>query len=120
MKKILLACLATVTLSFGSATIIKGSTQTVSFDSNPQGATVKIDGIATCQTPCSALLKNGHKSKMVSFYKDGYETLNIPMNSEFSGVTFLSIIWDLSTTDLLTGSAYEYAPNNFMAELKKK
>lgn len=120
MKKIVLTTVALASLAFGSATIIKGSTQNISFNSNPEGAVVKIDGVATCTTPCSAMIKNSSKNKNISFTKDGYTTMTLPMNSEFAGVTFLSIFWDLSTTDLITGSAYEYAPNNYMIELKKK
>jgi hypothetical protein len=121
MKKILLGMIAVATLSFGSATMIKGSTQTVSFNSSPEGAIVKIDGIATCTTPCSVMVKNSSKNKVVSFTKKGYSTMSIPMNSSFqAGYFLLDILWDLGTTDFITGALYEYEPNNYMIELKKK
>jgi len=120
MKKIVLATVVLASLAFGSASITKGSTQNISFNSEPEGAIVKIDGIATCTTPCAVMVKNGSKNKMVSFTKKGYTTMSIPMNSEMAGITWLNILWDLSTTDILTGAAWEYAPNNYMIELKKK
>lgn len=107
-------------MAFGSASIISGSNQNVTFNSNPEGATVLIDGVASCTTPCTISLPKAHADKMVSFRKDGYETFSMPMTTSYNGVALLNIFWDLSTTDMITGAAWNYAPNNYFSELKKK
>lgn len=107
-------------LAFGSATIISGSTQNVSFNSKPEGATVMIDGVKSCTTPCTLTLDKAYKPKQLSMTKEGFETFSVPMNSEYDGVALLNIFWDLSTTDLATGSAYQYNPNTYYMELKAK
>ena len=119
MKKILLGTVAAVSLSFGSATIANGSSQTISFNSNPEGATVLVDGQMKCKTPCSVSLKKNKYSNVV-FKKDGYASQTVSLTKSFDSIALLNIFWDLSTTDMISGAAFEYAPNNYMVELKKK
>ncbi len=119
MKKILLGLVALSTLSFGSATIASGTSQTVSFNSSPDGASVLVDGQMKCKTPCSVSLKK-NKYSNITFTKEGYEPKNVPLTKSYDGIALLNIFWDLSTTDMITGAAYEYAPNSYMVELKKK
>lgn len=60
MKKVLMITaflLVYASYSFASALLFKGSTQTVSFESQPEGAYVVIDGAVACKTPCSVQLK---------------------------------------------------------------
>lgn len=120
LKKLALGTIVSTSLMFGSATIISGSTQNVQFNSKPEGATVMIDGVKTCTTPCTVTLPKSGKEKSISMAKDGYETNTLPMTSSYNGVALLNIFWDLSTTDLITGSAFEYNPNNYFMELKAK
>lgn len=110
----------TASIAFGSATIISGSNQNVTFNSNPEGAMVMIDGVKTCTTPCTISLPKAKAQKMVSFEKEGYEKVSMPINTEYNGVALLNILWDLSTTDLITGAAWNYSPNNYFSDLKKK
>jgi hypothetical protein len=121
-KRILLAttAIAGSLLFTGCATIISGSTQNVSFNSQPEGATVMIDGIKSCATPCTISLPKTGKEKTIAMAKEGFETYTLPMTSSYNGVALLNIFWDLSTTDLITGAAFEYKPNNYYIELKAK
>lgn len=119
IKKALLTTLLGTSLAFGSATIIDGTTQAVSFNSEPDGASVLIDGQLKCKTPCTLEIKRTGLD-IVTFKKDGYKSKDLPLQSAYNGVAILSIIWDLSTTDLLSGAAFEYSPNNYMTELEKK
>jgi len=119
MKKITLGLTLLASLSFGSATIANGSSQSISFNSSPEGASVLVDGQMKCKTPCTVSLKK-NKHSNISFQKDGYESQNVPLSKSFDGVALLNIFWDLSTTDLISGAIYEYSPNNYMVELKKK
>lgn len=119
-QKVLLGLLVASSMAFGSATIVSGSNQNVTFNSNPEGATVLIDGVASCTTPCTVSLPKAHAQKMVSFKKEGFETFSMPMGTSYNGVALLNILWDFSTTDLITGAAWNYSPNNYFSELKKK
>jgi len=120
MKKILLGLVAVATLGFSSATIINGTTQAISIDSIPSGAKVYVDGQLRGTTPTSVMMKKSLSSHSIRIQKDGYGTQNIVMEKSFDPVAILDILWDLGTTDILTGSVMEYSPNNYMVELKKK
>jgi hypothetical protein len=119
MKKILLLSAVGISLALGSATLISGTTQSVSFNSEPEGATVLIDGVKKCQTPCTLSLKRG-SSESVTFKKDGYKTQILPLESSYNGVALLSVFWDFSTTDVISGAASEYSPNQYFVELKEE
>jgi hypothetical protein len=118
LKKVLLGSVVSAGMMFGSATIISGSSQNVSFNSKPEGATVMVDGVKMCTTPCTVTLPKSGKEKSVTMSKEGYETNTLPIVSSYNGVALLNIFWDLSTTDLITGAAFEYKPNNYFMELR--
>jgi len=118
MKKILLLSVVGVSLVFGSATLISGTTQSVSFNSEPEGAAVLVDGVKKCKTPCTLSLKRGG-SESVTFKKDGYASKILPLESSYNAAALLSVFWDLSTTDFISGAASEYSPNQYFVELKK-
>jgi hypothetical protein len=120
MKKILLGMVAIVTLSFGSATIFSGSTQAISIDSVPSGAKVYVDGQLRGTTPTSVMMDKTLSGHTIRVQKEGYGVSNVVMQRSFDPVAILSLFWDLSTTDFLTGNMMEYSPNNYMIELKKK
>lgn len=102
----------------GCATIIKGSDQALIFQSSPEGAQVIIDGVPVGVTPLTIKLPK-NTSEVVMVKKEGYATKTIPITKHFDGVTALSFFWDFSTTDFLSGAAYEYSPNSYYFELKK-
>ena len=112
---------AIVTLSFGSATIFTGSTQAITIDSEPGGAKVYIDGQLRGTTPTSVMMdKTLIAEHTIRIQKDGYAVVNVVMERSYNPVSLLSLFWDLSTTDILTGNVMEYSPNNYYVELKKK
>lgn len=118
LKKVLLGSVVSAGMMFGSATIISGSSQNVSFNSKPEGATVMVDGVKMCTTPCTITLPKSGKEKSVTMSKEGYERNTLPIISSYNGVALLNIFWDLSTTDLITGAVFEYKPNNYFMELR--
>jgi len=102
----------------GCAGIINGTDQTVTFTSEPSGATVLIDGMTRGKTPLTLKLKkNSYDTIMVKL--DGYKTVTKPLEKKYDAVALLNIFWDLSTTDMITGAAYEYEPNSYYFELEK-
>lgn len=115
ISAILFAVAAFFLLS-GSATIISGTNQTLSFQSEPPGATVYLDGQVIGTTPVSvSVRKNQKQSFMVE--KQGYQTVTRDITKSYDPVALLSIFWDLSTTDLISGAAFEYEPNSYFIKL---
>ncbi len=119
MKKLLVLSAVGVSLVFGSATLISGTTQNVSFNSEPEGAIVLVDGVKKCKTPCTLSLTRGD-NESVTFTKKGYKSKTLPLESTYNGVALLSIFWDFSTTDIISGAASEYSPNQYFVELEQK
>ncbi|MCH9813424.1 MAG: PEGA domain-containing protein [Epsilonproteobacteria bacterium] len=117
MKKILLTATLGISMAFGSASIIKGTSQTITFESKPSGAMIEIDGQAKCETPCSVKLKK-NKYDAVMVKKEGYKTKTLHLEKSFDGVALINIVWDLSTTDAITGAIFEYEPNKYFIELE--
>lgn len=99
------------------ATIITGTTQAVTIDSNMKGADVKIDGNHVGVTPFSGKIRR-QKEAIAMVSMDGYSSQAIPLTSSFNSVAVLNIFWDLSTTDFITGAVWEYAPSSYYANLK--
>ncbi len=120
MNKIIVTILITVSALFGSATIFSGTSQSIAINSEPEGANVYIDGQLRGKTPLSFNMKKSLSSHDIRVQKDGYNDVNRMLEKSYDPVAILNIIWDISTTDMLTGAAFEYAPNNYMFQLEKK
>lgn len=111
---------ATFFLFNGCATIMSGSSQQVSFQSNPDGATVNVGGRIIGKTPITTALKRV-KGQQLTFEKEGYKPLSMQletrMNSWFWGNIVLGGLIG-STTDGLSGAVDEYAPSQYMVTLQ--
>ena len=101
------------------ATIISGTSQAVSIDSNVEGATVAIEGNVVGATPFTGKIRR-QKEAIALVSKDGYEAQPVTLTTSFNPVAVLSILWDWSTTDCLTGAVWDYAPNSSYVNLKPK
>ena len=67
-------------------------------------------------TPVSVNVpKNKRSSFMIQ--KEGYLAVTRDITKRYDPVTILSIFWDLSTTDLISGAAFEYEPNAYFVTL---
>lgn len=120
MKKILLSTMLTASVLFGSATIFKGTSQAITINSEPEDAKVYVDGQLMGKTPLSVSMKKSLSSHEIRVQKDGYNDVTRIIEKSYDPVAILNIVWDLSTTDMLTGAAFEYAPNHYMIQLEKK
>lgn len=120
MKKLVLmftVLLAMLSLT-SCATVLKGSTQGVTVDSTPSGAAVYIDGKAMGTTPTVIPLEKKEYSS-IRVEKEGYEPQMQSLETKYDMIALLNIFWDYSTTDLLTGNAFEYAPDAYFFNLEK-
>lgn len=115
MKKTLCLVLATLFLS-SCATVFKGNEQTVTFMTEPSNAEVIIDGHSFGRTPLTVKLKK-NKYETVMFKLDGYKPYTRPIEKSYDAVALLNVFWDSSTTDLVSGAAYEYSPNTYFMKL---
>ncbi len=100
----------------GCATVISGTSQAVIIDSNVAGATVAIEGNTVGVTPFSGKIKR-QKEAIALVSADGYVAQPVILTTTFNSVAILSIVWDYSTTDCLTGACWEYAPSSYYVKL---
>lgn len=117
LRLMVLGC--AVLLTTGCASVIKGTDQVLTFNSDVDGAQVFLDGVSVGVTPLSTKVKKNSKST-VMVKKEGYKTQTMPLDKKYDGVALLNIFWDLSTTDLVTGAAYEYDPNTYYFKMNKE
>lgn len=102
----------------GCASIISGTNQAVTIDSNVQGATVSIEGNNVGVTPYSGKIAR-KKESIAVVSKTGYVSQPVTLTTSFNPLTILSICcWDLGTTDCITGACWEYAPNSYYVNLR--
>lgn len=104
----------------GCATIVSGSRQKVTFNSEPPGATVLVGGIELGKTPVTTRVKRSKKLEVV-FEKAGYRTQTAEIESGVNNWLFGNILvgglFGLST-DAYSGALNEYVPDHYLATLK--
>lgn len=116
MKKLAMMVLFSLFLT-SCASLFKGTEQTLTFTTEPSGAEVVLDGISMGVTPLSVKVKK-NKYETVMLKLNGYKTVTRPLEKSYDGIALLNIFWDSSTTDLITGAAYEYSPNTYYTKLE--
>ena len=125
MKKLLqLVCLLVVALTASHcATIVRGTSQDISANSNPAGARIVVNGEDKGMTPTTLTLKR-NRSYQIVFKLDGYEDVTINMDRQFKitaaiGGNFFS--WGLIgiVVDVANGSAYQLTPEELDVTLRR-
>ncbi len=122
-KEPLLLILGIIALFFtsGCATMFSGTSEPVTFNSTPDGATVTVGGLTMGKTPTTIFLKR-KSDQVVEFDKEGYTKQKMQMTTSFNGVVLVNVLWCFAcplstTTDYASGAAYEYSPNNYYVTL---
>ena len=120
MKRVVLSALAIAAIvSAGCATIVKGKRQTITINSNVEGAEVFLDSVRLGTTPFVGLAPKNKEMLRVS--KAGYQTANIALSKTLEPMFWGNIIIGGtlgSITDFATGAAYTYAPASYQVELR--
>lgn len=117
--------MAALTCSFltGCGSIIHGSRQQVSFDSSPQGATVKLTNGTRLTTPQTVELRRA-EDHTVTIEKDGYESERITLKRDFNAVATIlgNILWLVPgvLVDVLVGGAWTLDPDHVNVNLFAK
>lgn len=123
MKKILSTGLfAILVLSTTScATILTGTKDPITFNSQPEGAKVMFKGVEKCVTPCTVDITRGLGKQMVEIKKDGYNTKELQLDKKFNPVTLVNILLGGVIgmgVDLATGSFVKYDQKTYTADLE--
>jgi len=89
---LLVALVAACGLLGGCATLTKDDSQPVAFSTDPQGATIFIDGIPRGSTPDTIMIKRSSKRRIVEFKLDGYKSVSMRIQNSVSGMTFGNVL----------------------------
>ena len=104
----------------GCGTLVHGTTQQVSFDSNPPGATVRLTDGTHLTTPQMAQLRRA-QDHTVTIEKEGYEPERIAINRDFNwgASIFGNILWITPgiIVDVLAGGAWTLHPEHISVNL---
>jgi hypothetical protein len=104
----------------GCATIFKGSTDTVSYSSDPSGAKVYVNGQLMGTTPFQLELKS-NQTYTIEFRKEGYENRTVILNNSIgAGWIVLDVLFGLVPVivDAATGNWYSLDQTHMNAALE--
>ncbi len=119
-KKLLIVLISFSFLTVGCATIFSGSTQKVSYSSEPSGAKVYVNGQYLGNTPFELNMRK-NKSYTVEFKKEGYRSRTVIINNNVAaGWIVLDVLGGLVPVviDAATGNWYSLNPDNVRAVLE--
>jgi hypothetical protein len=103
----------------GCASIITGSSQEMTFKSQPEEATVSVNGRILGKTPLTVRLDK-KSNQAVIFEKDGYKSQTMQLETRINGWFWGNIVLGGligSTTDGLSGAVHEYSPIQYFVTL---
>lgn len=98
--------------------ILKGSNQTLTINSNVDGAVITLDGVEIGTTPFIGEVPKNKTSLRIE--KEGYKSYNLALSKSIDPLFFGNIITGGtigSITDFATGAAYTYSPSSYQVEL---
>jgi hypothetical protein len=106
-------------LAQSCATIVKGSTQAVLFNSTPQGAELTY-GNKTFTTPCLVSLSRQYAPLYLPIYLKGYAPQTLTVKSHFNGWIIGNLVFGGITgilIDAVTGAGNSFDMENYTAIL---
>lgn len=121
MRNVLVAIAALFFLN-GCATIFSSTEDDITFDSNPQGARIVIDGITVGTTPATIEVdRPGLEDTDVTVELEGYDPLRFELDKEFNNVAILNVLfWPGFLVDALTGALTKYDKKSYNIDLEKR
>jgi len=127
MKKLFALLSTAIVLSLsGCATLFVGSTQSISIDSNAQGAEITLISPTKGQQPLGKTPYSGIVEKetnlMIALSKEGYVDKRVTIETSYEMSFFLTILlsWPSSTTDLASKSYIKFSPSNIYVNMAKE
>lgn len=120
MKSYIYLCLFILLFMVNScATIVSGTTDEVTFNSEPQGVEVTVGGKVIGKTPLTVQLDK-KSGQSVEFNLDGYKRQTRALSTKLDGWFWGNIVLGGligSTTDGISGSIHEYSPNQYFVTM---
>ncbi len=104
----------------GCASIISGTTQEMSFQSNPDDVVVTVSGKPIGKTPVTIQLDKKSEQSLV-FSKDGYKPVTMQLTTTLDPWFWGNIVlggFIGSTVDGLSGAVHEYSPTQYFVTLQ--
>jgi hypothetical protein len=119
---VLLGGLGAVLFLASCATIVHGTKQKITVNSEPAGAKVVVRGVEMATTPAIIELERNNPNVVLRFEKEGYEPVEIMLKRKTSGWIWGNIllggVFGL-VIDFINGAAYELSPTEVKAVLKE-
>lgn len=108
-------------LAQGCATVVDGKGQMITFNSEPEHATIMISGIKIGETPLSVPIKR-ENNVILEVTKDGYMPYKTTLGTKTNTWVFGNILFGLpgffsTTTDNQTGAMTEFSPEKYFVIL---
>ncbi|HEY8995832.1 MAG TPA: PEGA domain-containing protein [Lacunisphaera sp.] len=108
----------------GCATVVRGSTEKIAFQSDPAGAEVKLSTGQSGVTPCELVVRR-KGDVQVTIKKEGFKQVETALISGISGASmgigtaanFLTLPIVNDIVDYKTGANYSHKPNPFVVKL---
>jgi hypothetical protein len=101
----------------GCATVVRGTTDQVGFNSTPSGAEVHTSNGLGCITPCTLTVKKNEEF-IATFEKPGYQPQQVPVTRQVVGAGVASTAGNVIVggvigigVDAITGAGYDHVPN---------
>ncbi len=121
MKRKFLFSAAAIALLTACGTVISGSTQNISFNSNVRQVQIFVNGELVCNSvPCSAEIDRASGSLMIMARARGYEDNIMNIRSQINTTSFFNFFsiyfW---TTDLATGSIWKYSRDGIYINMRR-
>ena len=104
------------------ATILSGTSDEITFNSDPGGASIMLDGLKLGKTPATVSIKRpGFGNKEITLKLDGYEDRTFMLQKEFNTMAICNPGgipgWVI---DILTGAVMKYSKKNYDLDLDPK
>jgi hypothetical protein len=123
MRRVLFV-LAIAGLTGACATVLRGTTEGVGFNSSPSGAEVHTSNGLGCVTPCTLTI-NKNEEFIATFEKPGFIPQQIPVSRQVVGGGVAATAGNIIAggiiglgVDAATGAGYEHTPNPVSALLQ--
>lgn len=117
----LVAILAVGFSTTGCATLFSGSSDTISFTSDPSGAEVVMGGIVQGRTPLTIPVKRaGFGNQTVTLRMDGYDPVTFQLQDGFNTITLLNVFVPIGfVVDAVTGSITKYTRSSYNVDMDR-
>ncbi len=122
MHRLLFLCfLAFALTASGCATLFSGSSDSITFNSQPSGARVMVDGLMVGTTPTTVSIKRpGFGDTDVTVALEGYDSRTFTLSSEFNTTSILNIFVPIGfVIDAVTGAITKHSKKSYNVDLEK-